>query len=139
MNKKIDLQDPTAWQSFDWGEKEVHPDLKRTDAQVAHARANKLKADNPEFRKNVSLAKTGVKRPDLTGDNNPNRSPAGRLRMSERMKGVPKSKEQIEKFKEAYKQLPMIVCPHCGFEGRNKGNMNRYHFDNCPNNPKKKK
>lgn len=99
----------------------------------------KAKATNPEFRKNMSLAKTGVKRPDLTGDNNPNRSPAGRLRMSERMKGVPKSKEQIEKFKEAYKQLPMIVCPHCGFEGRNKGNMNRYHFDNCPNNPKKKK
>lgn len=49
MTKKINLQDSTAWQSLDWDEKEVHPELKRTDAQVNKARGNRLKAENPNF------------------------------------------------------------------------------------------
>jgi hypothetical protein len=26
---------------------------------------------------------------------------------------------------------PIITCPHCGKQGKNKGNMTRYHFENC--------
>jgi len=28
-------------------------------------------------------------------------------------------------------RMPHIACPHCGLIGKNKGNMSRYHFDNC--------
>jgi hypothetical protein len=53
MSKKIDLTDSKMWQSLDWDEKEVHPELKRTDAQVNRARANRLKANNPEWVNSV--------------------------------------------------------------------------------------
>ena len=49
MTKKIDISNNEMWQSLDWDEKEVHPELKRTDAQVNKARGNRLKAENPNF------------------------------------------------------------------------------------------
>lgn len=58
MTKKINLQDSSAWQSLDWDEKEVHPELKRTDAQVNKARGNKLKADNPTFRETMAIVQS---------------------------------------------------------------------------------
>lgn len=67
MSKKINLQDSSAWQSLDWDEKEVHPELKRTDAQVNRARANRLKANNPEFIEKFQ------------GENNPNYGKRGEL------------------------------------------------------------
>jgi hypothetical protein len=66
-SKKIDLQDSSAWQSLDWDDKEVHPELKRTDAQVNRARANRLKANNPEFLQKFQ------------GENNPNYGNRGEL------------------------------------------------------------
>jgi hypothetical protein len=73
MSKKIDLQDPSAWQLLDWDEKPVHPNLKRTDAQVNRARANRLKAPRvaealrgrnrgEEFSKQMSLRQKGIKK-----------------------------------------------------------------------------
>ena len=67
MTKKIDLTDSSAWQSLDWDEKIVHPEMKRTDAQVNRARANRLKANNPEFIEKFK------------GKNNPNYGKRGDL------------------------------------------------------------
>lgn len=52
MNKdfKIDLNDPKAWAEVDWNEPEVPALLKKTDASVNRARANRLRAMNPESR-----------------------------------------------------------------------------------------
>jgi len=58
MTKKINLEDASLWQSLDWDEKEVHPNLKRTDAQVNKARGNKLKAQNPKFIETMSLVQS---------------------------------------------------------------------------------
>jgi ssDNA-binding Zn-finger/Zn-ribbon topoisomerase 1 len=135
MSKKIDLSNSKMWQSLDWDEKEVHPNLKRTDAQVNRTRANRLKGDNPEFRTAMHVAKTGKKRPDMLGDKNVAKTEAERKRRSLALTGVPKSQEQIKKFKESYKELSTIKCPHCGAESKNQGNMNRYHLDNCSSNP----
>jgi hypothetical protein len=49
MSKKIDLSNSEMWQSLDWDEKIVHPNLKKTDAQVNRARSAWFKRDNTEF------------------------------------------------------------------------------------------
>lgn len=41
------------------------------------------------------------------------------------------SEESREKLKLAWKNKPILTCPYCGKQSKNKGNMNRYHFDNC--------
>jgi hypothetical protein len=103
--------------------------LNQTNANRVLANINK--ANDKDYRKNLSNGKKGVKRPDMIGTNNPAYAPGVREAKIARLKGVPKSKDQIEKYKQSYKNLPMIVCPHCKFESKNQGNMNRYHFDNC--------
>jgi hypothetical protein len=101
------------------------------ESSINRRTANKTKAVDPNFKKAMRDAKTGVKRPDMVGDKNPKKSEKARLHQSKLMKGVSKSKQQIENYKQAYKLLPIIICPHCKFESKNQGNMNRYHFDNC--------
>jgi hypothetical protein len=51
MNKRINLNDPTAWSEFDWIDPVVPEVLKRTDAQVNVARANRLRAQDPGLEK----------------------------------------------------------------------------------------
>ena len=36
-----------------------------------------------------------------------------------------------DKLKIAWSLKPFILCPHCNFESKHLGNMNRYHLDNC--------
>lgn len=102
-----------------------------SEAKINRILANKNKATDLNFKEAMRKAKIGKKRPDMVGDKNPKKSKEARLQQSKLMKGVPKSKEQIENYKQAYKLLQIIVCPHCKFESKNQGNMNRYHFDNC--------
>jgi len=114
---------------------------KRTDKQKQnYKRANQLKAKDPAY-----LAKLQRPKPEGT-----------KAKISKALTGVPKTEEHklamsaVRKGKktgpcsEARKQaiskalkgkhtLPLVTCPHCGFEGR--ANMKRWHFDNC----KKKK
>lgn len=105
---------------------------KASDVQIiSMTRTNQEKAKKQSFKERMSISKTGVKRPDMLGDNNIAKTSEERKRRSELMKGVPKTKESRDKFKETYKNLVMIVCPHCGFQSKNQGNMNRYHFHNC--------
>ena len=54
MNKKIDLNDSSAWQSLNWDKEEVHPDLKKSDATVNRSRSAFFKRDNPEFSETMS-------------------------------------------------------------------------------------
>jgi hypothetical protein len=48
------------------------------------------------------------------------------------VRGLTRSDETKKKMSDAQKGLkkPTIICPHCKKEGA-KGNMMRYHFDNC--------
>jgi hypothetical protein len=45
--------------------------------------------------------------------------------------GKVRSKESKEKLKLFLKNRPILTCPHCGIENKNKGAMVRHHFDNC--------
>jgi hypothetical protein len=104
---------------------------KISEGKLARTLANKLKAQDPEFRKNISKSKLGKKRLDMVGDNNIGKSQQERERRRKLWLGIPKPREQVEKIKSACKNLPLLKCPHCNMESQNKGNMNRYHFDNC--------
>jgi len=51
--------------------------------------------------------------------------------------------KRTESFKEKqkhnltirWKNMPTVTCPHCDLTSNNLGNMNRWHFDKCKNNP----
>lgn len=104
---------------------------KLREGKIALTIANREKANDATFRKNLAKAKIGKKRPDMLGDKNIAKTAKERLRRSLLMKGKPKSKTQLERYSESYKNLPLITCPHCHKQSQNQGNMNRYHFDNC--------
>jgi hypothetical protein len=106
------------------------------EAKENYRRANSEKAKDPNYllklRKpkpeghgaKVSAATRGVQKSD-----------EHRASMSKARKGVktgPCSEERKKAISQALKgkhTLPLVTCPHCGFEGR--ANMKRWHFDNC--------
>jgi hypothetical protein len=114
--------------------------IRSESAKENYRRANSEKAKDPEYLsklrkpkradhgKKVSEAMTGKKKSD-----------AHRKAMSEARKGKltgPCSDDRRNAISKALKgkhTLPIVMCPHCGLEGRS--NMNRWHFNNC----KKKK
>ena len=55
-----------------------------------------------------------------------------RLDVVERNKKGP-TDESRKKMSEAKLNQPILICPHCGKEGKG-GQMHRWHFDNCKNN-----
>jgi hypothetical protein len=68
--------------------------------------------ERPEaYRKNISIAKLGSRNP-MFG------------------KKIKFSKEHKSRLAVAAKNLPVLVCPHCGKQGRCNG-MKRWHFDRC--------
>lgn len=101
MTKKINLNDSKLWQSLNWDEKEIHPNLKRTDGQVNIARANRIKADNKIWLDNITKANNDPEKkarrkasmPDQSGENNPfyNRTHSEKTKknISEKKKGTP--------------------------------------------------
>lgn len=100
-----------------------------TNGKAMRSINNVIKKDDPTYRQNCSKGKIGKKRPDMTGNKNPAHLKHVKEGKIARLKGVKKSPEQIEKFKESMKLKPDIICPHCGYVGRNQGNMNRYHLN----------
>ena len=104
---------------------------KISSAKLNRSLANKNKGSDPNFKQEMSKVKTGKKRPDMVGENNPAKTPEERKRRRDLFLGVKKSPEQIKNWQETNKNLPFICCPHCGIKSQNRGNMNRYHFDKC--------
>jgi len=47
------------------------------------------------------------------------------------LKGVKKSDQAKINYSKNWNKRELLVCPKCGLSSRNKGNMNRYHFNNC--------
>lgn len=133
---KFNPNDPKHWVDFDpFKQTNEYVDGKSEQAVII-ATANVQKGKQLSFREKMRQAKLGIKRPDMVGDNNIAKTQEERKRRSLAMTGVKKSQEQVEKYKESYKELPILKCPHCAVESQNQGNMNRYHFNNCSSNPK---
>ena len=48
---------------------------------------------------------------------------------------IARSEDVQNKLKLAWSNKHIIVCPYCGIESKNKGNMSRHHFNHCKKNP----
>ena len=51
--KKININDPKAWQELDWSEPVQPEALKKTDAAVNRVRGAFIKKDNPAFKQKM--------------------------------------------------------------------------------------
>ena len=86
-----------------------------------------------ETKKKISESKTGKPRQDMLG-NKFATALKGKQKTNEHKQAVIdalNSKEVKEKISATWASRPIVTCPHCGVEGKQGHNMNRYHFDNC--------
>lgn len=56
MPKKININDPEAWQDLNWDEEPALPALKKTDAQIAMGRPSRNRKETGEAKKNAKKA-----------------------------------------------------------------------------------
>lgn len=52
-------------------------------------------------------------------------------KISKSLTGYKHSIATKQKMKLAAENKPILECPHCLLQSKSKGNMNRYHFNNC--------
>jgi hypothetical protein len=112
---------------------------KSIESKENYKRANQLKAKDPAY-----LEKLRKPKPEGHGEKVSKatkgvaKTPEHRKAMSEARKGKqtgPCSEKRKEAIRAALKgkhTLSLVICPHCGLEGR--ANMRRWHFDNCKKN-----
>ena len=106
------------------------------EARENYRRANRKKAQDPEFCEKLKKPKTLVHREKISVANKgKKKTEEHKNALSLAHKGKKtgpcseKRKEAIRKALKGKHTLPLIVCPHCNLEGRS--NMRRWHFDNC--------
>ena len=110
MNK-ININDPTAWRDLDWDEPEIPSLLKRTDATVNRARTAIPKKNNPVYSNKMKEVaaqrgdeyyenlRDGIANRDNTYQAECNARPEVKKKISDALKGVPKSEEHITALK----------------------------------------
>ena len=121
MTSKFNLNDPSAWQSLNWDEKEVHPNLKKTDAKVNRSRSAFFKRDNPEFSETMKSVATernqdpeylenlrhGVKHNrDNSYQAESNSKPEVKAKISKALAGKPKTEEHKQALKATTTNKP---------------------------------
>lgn len=82
---------------------------------------NKGKTVSTEARKNMSIAHIGY-RP----------SKESTQKRADSNRGKKRTQEMKDRMSVAAKKLPMVICLHCGYEGRG-NSMARWHLDKCRN------
>jgi len=93
-----------------------------TQEHIANmSKANMGKKLSQETKDKISAGNKGKSRGPLSGETK-------RL-LSEAHSGKVLSSDHKSNIKEAWKNVEVKTCPHCGKQGKN--NMTRYHFDNC--------
>ena len=73
-----------------------------------------------ETKKKMSLAQSNKTISDET-----------KKKISATLLGYTHSDETKQQMKNSAINKPFIKCPHCLLQSKSKGNMNRYHFNNC--------
>ena len=102
--------------------------LGNKNASVLKGRAMK-----EETKQKIANSKIGKERPDMFG-NTYATALKGRKKTEEHKQAVLNalnSKEVKDKISNSWANKPTVTCPHCGAEGKQDHNMNRYHFNNC--------
>ena len=98
------------------------------EKRVKQVRGKKRKPHTEETKKAISLATTGLKKSEETKQRmRKPKSQAHRDHLREANIGKTLAASTILKLKSPKKR---VTCPHCNKTG-GKGNMTRYHFNNC--------
>lgn len=124
----------TSPKSEEWKEKNRKP--KKDKSKYfgnTNAKGNAGKSKSEEHKKKMSLNKLGKARPDLLGNTHAT-ALKGRKKDSAHQSAINKALNSIEvkeKIAASWANRPLVKCPHCGLEGKQGHNMNRYHFDKC--------
>jgi hypothetical protein len=109
-------------------------------ANLSKARKGKGDTRTPEVKAQAAIKASaklrGKKKPEGFGDKIrkivANREISDQVKKSMRDAWTPERKaEQAERRRLQNANRQVITCPHCGKQGINPGNMNRYHFANC--------
>ena len=98
-------------------------------SKVTGAKKGVLKTD--EHKQNISKGKLGKPNPKLIGNSNASGS---RQKTEAHLDAIKKSlnTDEVRAKSKATRDAKSIVsCPHCGVQGKEGGNMKRYHFNNC--------
>ena len=95
-------------------------------------KGNLGKSKTAEHRLNISKGKLGKPNPKLIG--NSNAAGPHKARTEEHLNAVKQAlntSEVKQKISNSWAAKPIVTCTHCGKQGKEGHNMNRYHFDNC--------
>ena len=98
-----------------------------------NASGNAGKPKSRDHRLKISKGKTGKPRPDLIGNQHAT-ALKGRKKSAEHQEAINVSLNDPDvkrKISSSWANKPTVKCPHCGTEGKQGHNMNRYHFDKC--------
>lgn len=127
--------------SLEWKEKIARGNRGKTRTEQQkenYKRANALKAKDPVYLEKLKKPKPpGHGQKVSMSTKGKKKSESHRQALSKSKKGKktgPCTDARRESIRAALKgkhTLPLIVCPHCGLQGRS--NMKRWHFDNCKN------
>ena len=109
---------------------EAHKGMKKPWA--VGGKGNLGKAKTEQHRQNISKGKTGKPNPKLLGNSNASGPHKERTKAhSEAVRQALNTIEVKQKISNSWAIKPMVTCPHCGKQGKEGHNMNRYHFNNC--------
>ena len=118
--------------SEEWKSKNRKPKTK-TEKYFGNTNAtgNKGKAKTEKHKENIAIAHTGMVKPWLIG-NDYGKNNKGHVKTKEHQSKINESlntKEVKNKIKVTWENKKIIMCPHCGLEGKEGHNMKRYHFE----------
>jgi hypothetical protein len=83
-----------------------------------------------EHKQKISEAHKGMKKPWARGGVGNKGKPKSEAHIKAVQKAL-NSNEVKEKISASWASKPIVKCPHCGKQGKEGHNMNRYHFDKC--------
>lgn len=120
--------------SEEWKQKNRKPKADKANYfGNSNAKSLKGKPKSESHKKSISDSHKGMKKEWLVGNKHAS-SLKGRTKALSHQEAInealnnPKVKEKIS---ATWASKPIVICPHCGLEGKQGHNMNRYHFDNC--------
>jgi hypothetical protein len=148
------IQDKLAWLGLEGilsREEIVKELLKRPKSEEWKAKNRKPKKDNTKYfghknaislkgkpksdlhKKKIAEAHKGMVKGWLVGNTHAAGN-KGKKKTEEHQQSIIdalNSPEVKEKISKTWNDKPIVKCPHCGVEGKEGHNMNRYHFKNC--------
>lgn len=120
--------------SEEWKQKNRKPKKDKTK-YFGHKNAKSLKGKpkSEEHKKSISDAHIGMKKDWLVGNKHA-ASLKGRTRDPAHQESINRAlndPEVKQKISSSWAKKTVVTCPHCGTQGKEGHNMNRYHFDKC--------